>query len=279
MAMFVEVGGHGPTDPADELSMLERADQSLEHRGGRLGKFSENCEIGDVGVSPTLLLVGSIFGGLILGVVLATLFSGWWIFSAVVPFLVVRWYVRWKVARVRRTFGEQLPDNLEVLAGALRAGHSLAGGFSVMADEAAPPSRKEFKRVVTDENLGINLEDSLRRVGVRMQNRDMSQVGLIALLQRETGSSSAEVIDQVAENVRGRLEIKRLVRVLTAQGRMARWIVSFMPLVLVFMILIINPSFIQPLFHTTIGVLAVIGATIMVICGSLVIKRIVEIKV
>ena len=148
-----------------------------------------------------------------------------------------------------------------------------------MADHAAAPSGKEFKRVVTDEQLGIPLEDSLRVVGQRMDNRDMAQVAMIALLQRETGSSSAEVIDQVAENVRGRLEVRRLVRVLTAQGRMARWIVSFMPLVLVFMILVINPKFLEPLFHTAIGVVALIVATIMVIMGSLVIKRIVEIKV
>jgi tight adherence protein B len=280
MALFVEVGGHGARElDQEQLSRLERADKSLEQRGGRLGRFSRECEIGDVGISPTALLVGSIFGGLLLAVVLATLFSPWWLFAAFAPILFVRFYVKRKVGRVRKTFGEQLPDNLEVLGGALRAGHSLAGAFAVMADDAAPPSRKEFKRVVTDENLGIPMEESLRRVGVRMQNRDMAQVGLIALLQRETGSSSAEVIDQVAENVRGRLEIKRLVHVLTAQGRMARWIVSFMPLVLIVMILIINPSFIQPLFHTTIGVIALIVATIMVIMGSLAIKRIVEIKV
>jgi tight adherence protein B len=281
MAMFVEVGGHGARDAEqDHLgSRLERADRSLGHRGGRLGRFSENCEIGAVGISPTALLVGSIAGGLLLGVVLAALVSPWWFFAAFAPILFVYYYVRHKVSRVRRNFGEQLPDNLEVLGGALRAGHSLAGAFAVMAHDAAQPSRKEFKRVVTDEQLGIPMEDSLRRVGERMQNRDMAQVGLIALLQRETGSSSAEVIDQVAENVRGRLEIKRLVRVLTAQGRMARWIVSLMPLVLIVLILIINPSFINPLFHTTIGVVALIIATIMVIMGSLVIKRIVEIKV
>lgn len=281
MAMFVEVGGHpaGTHEHPDLGTRLEQIDQSLTRRGGRLGRFSEKCEIGNVGVSPAALLVGSIGGGFLLGVILAVVFGPIWFLTAVAPYLAVRWYVKHRLSRTRRAFGEQLPDNLEVLAGALRAGHSLAGGFAVMADHAAPPSGKEFKRVVTDEQLGIPLEDSLRVVGHRMDNRDMSQVAMIALLQRETGSSSAEVIDQVAENVRGRLEIRRLVRVLTAQGRMARWIVSFMPLVLVVLILAINPKFLEPLFHTGIGVAAVIVATIMVILGSLVIKRIVEIKV
>jgi tight adherence protein B len=280
MAMFVEVGGHpaGHEHP-DFAARVDQIDQALSKRGGRLGRFSDMCEVGGVGVSPTVLLVGSIGGGFILGVILAVAFGPVWFLTAVVPYLAVRWYVKYQLGRTRRTFAEQLPDNLEVLAGALRAGHSLVGGFSVMADHAAPPSGKEFRRVVTDEQVGIPLEDSLRVVGQRMDNRDMSQVAMIALLQRETGSSSAEVIDQVAENVRGRLEIRRLVRVLTAQGRMARWIVSLMPLVLVFLILGINPEFLEPLFHTTIGVVAVIIATIMVIMGSLVIKRIVEIKV
>ena len=128
-----------------------------------------------------MLLVGSIAGGFLLGVVLAVAFGPIWFLTAVVPYLVVRWYVKHRLNRTRRTFGEQLPDNLEVLAGALRAGHSLAGGFAVMADHAAPPSGKEFKRVVTDERLGIPLEDSLRVVGQRMDNRDMSQVAMIAL--------------------------------------------------------------------------------------------------
>src|SRR5262249_55798599 len=147
------------------------------------------------------------------------------------PVATVYW-VRFKLRKVRRDFAEQLPDNLEVLAASLRAGHSLVGGLQVMADDAAEPSRKEFRRVVTDEQLGVPLEETLRRVGVRMANRDMDQVALIALLQRETGGSSAEVIDQVTENIRGRMEVRRLVRTLTAQGRLARWIVSLMPVFL-----------------------------------------------
>jgi tight adherence protein B len=107
----------------------------------------------------------------------------------------------------------------------------------------------------------------------------MEHVALVALLQRETGGASAEVIDQVAENIRGRMEVRRLVRVLTAQGRLARWIVSFMPLVLVLAILAIYPEYLDPLVHETFGIVALIIAGLMVIAGSQVIKRIIDIKV
>jgi tight adherence protein B len=107
----------------------------------------------------------------------------------------------------------------------------------------------------------------------------MDQVALIALLQRETGGSSAEVIDQVTDNVRGRMEVRRLVRTLTAQGRLARWIVSLMPVFLVFAILAIYPRFLDPLFDTAFGIVALVVAGLMVVAGSFVIKRIIEIKV
>jgi tight adherence protein B len=99
------------------------------------------------------------------------------------------------------------------------------------------------------------------------------------MLQRETGGASAEVIDQVSTNIRGRMEVRRLVKTLTAQGRLARWIVSLMPVVLVVMILLIFPRYLDPLFHETVGVAALVIGSIMVVAGSLVIKRIVEIKV
>jgi tight adherence protein B len=112
-----------------------------------------------------------------------------------------------------------------------------------------------------------------------MANTDMTQVALIALLQRQTGSSSAEVIDHVASNIRARQDVRRLVRTLTAQGRLARWIASFLPLGMLFAISLLAPGYLHPLFHETVGQAFLVAGTIMVIIASFVIKRIVEIKV
>ena len=132
-------------------------------------------------------------------------------------------------AQARDAFADQLPDNLEVLASALRAGHSLVGAMSVVVEEAPEPSKEEFRRIVTDEQLGIPLDETLEVTARRMDSRDMEQVAVVALLQRDAGGNMAEVLDRVIENIRARQEVLRLVRTLTAQGRLSRWILSLLP--------------------------------------------------
>jgi tight adherence protein B len=211
-----------------------------------------------------LLAVFFTFAGLLLGFI--------------VPFTV--WgVIRRKVEHKRQQFAEQLPDNLAVLASAIRAGHSFVGALSVVVEDAPEPARSEFRRVVADEQLGRPLEDALEVVVVRMNNRDLEQVALVAVLQRETGGSTAEVLERVVETVRERMELRRLVRTLTAAGRMSRWVVSFLPLVLLLAIWILNPSYLDPLTSQTSGRILLVFAALLVICGSLVIKRIVDIKV
>jgi tight adherence protein B len=166
-----------------------------------------------------------------------------------------------------------------VLASAIRAGHSFVGALSVVVNDAPEPARSEFQRVVADEQLGRPLDEALEVVVERMRNQDLAQVALVAALQRETGGSTAEVLERVVETVRDRQELRRLVRTLTAAGRMSRWVVSFLPLVLVVAIWILSPSYLDPLFSHTSGRILFVFATVLVITGSMVIKRIVDIKV
>jgi tight adherence protein B len=166
-----------------------------------------------------------------------------------------------------------------VLASALRAGHSFVGALSVVAADSSEPSKREFTRVVADEQLGVPLEDSLREVSRRMANNDLEQVALVAELQRQTGGNMAEVLDRVIETIRGRFDLRRLIRTLTAQGRMARWILTLLPVSLALFITLINPSYISPLFTTAGGQIILTVAAVMVISGSIAIKRIVDIKV
>ncbi len=131
---------------------------------------------------------------------------------------------------MREEFADQLPPNLQVLASALRIGHSFVGALTVVVENAHEPSRSELQRVVADERLGVPLEDAIQRVAVRMDSRDLEQVALLAQLQRTAGGNSAEVLDTVIETLRERADIRRLVKTLTAQGRMARWILTALPI-------------------------------------------------
>ena len=184
-----------------------------------------------------------------------------------------------RVERQRQAFAEQLPDNLQVLASALRAGHSLVGALSVVVDDAPDPSRREFRRVLADEQLGVSLEDALEVVAERMDSRDVKQVALVAALQHETGGNTAEVLDRVAETVRERFELRRLVRTLTAQGRMSRWVLTSLPILLLVVITLLNPRYVSPLYSHSTGRVLLFAAAVMVAGGSLVIRRIINIKV
>jgi tight adherence protein B len=210
---------------------------------------------------------------------LATFVAGVFAFLGLAIPFIVRAVIAYKIERKRRAFAEQLPDNLDVVASGLRAGHSLVGGLSLVVNDAAEPSRTEFRSVVADEQLGVPLEDALMTVARRMKSRDVEQVALVSALQRETGSNSAEVLDRVIENIRERQGLRRLVRTLTAQGRLSRWVVSLLPVGLLLAISAINPTYMKPLFTHTSGRIVLVIGLLMIVAGSVVIKKIVDIKI
>lgn len=278
---FVSVGlREGPAEsPGLQDRLFTGAEKSLL-RMKWWPVFKHELELGRISI-PAVQVV--------LWTVVVTIFAIWVLYAVTgsklaalfplaIPF-IVRGLIRRRADRVRARFAEQLPDNLQVLASALRAGHSLVGALSVVVDDAPEPARREFQSVIADEQLGIPLEESLLRVAERMSNRDLEQVALVASLQRRTGGNTAEVLDQVTETIRERFELRRMVRTLTAQGRLSRWIVSFLPLALLLAILTINPAYVKPLFTHGSGRVLLVIAAVMVTCGSVVIGRIVKIKV
>jgi tight adherence protein B len=184
-----------------------------------------------------------------------------------------------RVREQRLMFRDQLPDNLQIIASAMRAGHSFSGALSVVAEDAAEPTQREFTRVLADERLGVPLDEALQVVVERMASKDFEQVALVAALQRETGGNTAEVLDRVTDTVRDRVALQRMIKTLTAQGRMSRWVVSGLPVVLLLAITLINPEYMRPLYNEPLGRALLVLASAMVVSGSLVIKRIVDIKV
>ena len=257
---------------------LGGAERSLE-RTWWWARFKDELEIAGIRIPAVQIVLWSFVAMLFVMWLMYVL--GLVIFAPVgvaVP-LVVRALVRRRLERRRKAFADQLPDNLQVLASALRAGHSFVGALSVVVDDAADPARTEFRRVVADEQLGVPLEDALEVVARRMENRDLEQVALLAALQRQTGGNSAEVLDRVTETIRERFELRRLVRTLTAQGRMSRWVVSLLPVFLIVAITLLNPEYMEPLYSHPVGRVLLVIAAVMVVTGSIVIKRIVSIKV
>jgi tight adherence protein B len=277
---FVTTRRQNADDDATQrrVDLLRGAEGALE-RLKWWPRFKATLELADINASATQIVLLTLLATAIVVMILYLLLGVLGFIVGLGTPLIARAAIQAKLARKRRKFADQLPDNLEVLAAGLRAGHSLVGALSAVVETAPEPSHSEFRRVIAEEQLGVPLEEALNAVVVRMDSRDLDQVALVARLQRETGSSAAEVIDRVIETVRARQEIRRLVRTLTTQGRLSRWILTALPVVLAVALPIINPGYLDPLFHRTSGQVLLVFATLMVIAGSVVIGKIVNIKV
>ncbi len=245
---------------------------------GWLANLERDLEIADIQTPATK--VATLTGVATFGaVVVFALISPILILVGLLTPLLVRGWIKRRLRVVRNNFADQLPPNLQVLASAMRAGHSFSGSLAVMVENAADPSQRELRRAVKDDQLGIPTDEALRRVAERMKNRDLQQVALLSELQRTSGGNAAEVLDTVVETIRERADVRRLLRTLTAQGRMARWILTALPFGVAAFLTLIQPGLMSPLYTTTGGHIALMIAALMVAAGSLVIQRIVDIEV
>lgn len=243
-------------------------------------RFEETLEIADIKASPEMIIAGT-FALTALTFLLIYAGTGsflWALFALGVPYLVREWVIR-TLAHRRNRFAEQLPDALQVIASALRSGHSLPGALAVVVESASEPMKTEMQRVVAEEQLGIPMEQSLLVVAERMASRDVEQLALVSELQREAGGNAAEVVDRVAETVRERFDLKRLIATLTMQGRMSRWIVSALPIGIIVILQLENPHYLHPLLASTGGKVVFGLAAAWAVAGSYAIKKIVEIEV
>jgi tight adherence protein B len=257
---------------------LRRRSNPTGAYGRYRARLASEFEIAEITINPDLYLLVTALGTVAAAGLLALISPPFALLAVLVPTLARGWTAR-KVDRVRADFTDQLPGTLQLLASALRSGHSFSGALSVVVDESPEPSRREFRIVLTDDQLGIPAEDSLRRISGRMANREMEQVALLAELQRVAGGNSAEVLDTVVETIRERGDLRRLARTLTTQGRMARWILSLMPVALALFLWMAQPTLIQPFVGSTVGQTALVICALMAVAGSYWIKRIVDIKV
>jgi tight adherence protein B len=274
-----------PTTSSEE-DTTRRVRELLAAADGRLSRwkpwqdFELDVELAKVPWRAQRIAVSACAGAVVLAIVLVLAGLVAVAIAALVALPLATWaLIRYRATRTRRRFEDQLPDNLQVMASALRAGHSFIAALAVMVKDAPEPSRKEFNRVVQDEQLGVPIEESLDVVNRRMRCDDVMYVGLIATLQRDTGGNTAEVLDRVVETMRERGKLRRLVRTLTAQGRLGGWIVTALPLAMLLFLVLIKPHYLDPLLERTIGWVVLIFAGMMVAFGAYCIRRIVDIKV
>jgi tight adherence protein B len=195
--------------------------------------------------------------------------------GTVAPFL----YLSVRASRRQAKFEEQLPSTLQLLSGALQAGHSLQQAVDTVVHEAGDPIASEFQRVLTEARLGRPLEEALEAMAKRTRSVDFDWTVMAIRLQRQVGGNLAEVLSTVAQTIRDRYTLKRQIKALSAEGRLSSIILSVLPVLLFAGLLILNPLFLRPLFTTTMGLMMMGGSVVLMIFGVFWLKKITEIKV
>jgi tight adherence protein B len=262
-----------------EGTVFSRAAEHALRRARWWPRFAERVDLSGMKMSAGQLVVITVMATVML--VWLALAAGRPITAGIVALLPlgVHLFLDSRVARTQRLFNDQLAETLEVVASAMRAGHSFEGGLSVASEDAAEPMRSELRKVVADERLGVPLGEAIAVIARRMECREFDHVGAVVVIQRESGGNTAELLDRTVETLRHRGELRRMVRTLTAQGRAGGFIVSALPVVIALALSLISPGYLDPMVSETAGVVAVVIACCSVVTGWLVIRKVVDIKV
>jgi tight adherence protein B len=194
--------------------------------------------------------------------------------GALLPYLLVRIRANRRAARVE----EQVPEAIDLLGRAMRAGHPLSAGFKMVADEAPEPIASEFRQVFEEQRFGLPFDDSLLGLGERIRLSDIRILITAILVHRQVGGNLAEILDNIAQLVRERFKLRRQLRVITAQGRLSGYVLAFLPIALGLAIYTLNRDYMMPIFEEPAGRLMLTGAIILQVLGYLWIRRILDIE-
>jgi tight adherence protein B len=188
-------------------------------------------------------------------------------------------YVLHKRKQRFNSFEQGLPEALDLMVSALRAGHSLVAALGLVSRECPDPIGTEFRSCFEEQNYGLELRTAMNNLIARVPLQDLRIVSTAILIQRESGGNLAEVLDKAAHVIRERFRLRRQVRVHTAQGRLTGWILSFLPLVLGIGLYLVNPDMMSILWRRPVGVKLLYAAAAMTMTGGLVIRKIVRMDV
>ena len=197
---------------------------------------------------------------------------------AVLAMFIPCFYVRHVRNKRFWKFEEQFPEAIDLIARALRAGHAFTTALAMVAEEIPNPVGSEFRLLYDRQNYGMPLDEAMRDLAERLPLIDARFFVTAVLMQRETGGNLAEVLDNLANVIRERFQVKRQVRVLTAHGRITGWVLAGFPPALALMMFIMSPEHLTIMVEDPLGIQMIVGAVIMQIIGTLLIRKLVQIE-
>lgn len=196
-------------------------------------------------------------------------------FLGIFPFL----YIYLKKKRRMEKFQRQLPDALDLIARALKAGHAFTGGLKMVGDELGEPVGTEFEKTLHEINFGSGIPEALKGLTHRVDCPDLRFFIISVIIQRETGGNLAEILAKIAYLIRERFKLQNRVQVLSAEGKLSAIILIAIPFVIALALSVLNPVYIKTLFIDPVGKALVAFALLMMAIGIVVMKRMIQIKV
>jgi len=196
----------------------------------------------------------------------------------ILSIVTIGWALRKRGVRFNK-FEQGLPEALDLMVSALRAGHSLIAAMGLVSRECVDPVGTEFKSCFEEQNYGLELKTALDNMLDRVPLQDLKIVSTAIMIQKESGGNLAEVLDKTSHVIRERFRLKRQIGVHTAQGRLTGWILTFLPVVLACALYFVNPGMMSILWTRPIGVKLIWAAVCMIIVGGLIIRQIVNLDV
>ncbi|WP_435769328.1 type II secretion system F family protein [Nocardioides sp. SYSU DS0651] len=213
-------------------------------------------------------VVGFLMGGVLAGALMMA-------FGALLP----PFYLRFKAARRRRAFEEALPEVLQLLAGALSAGLSLAQAVDTVVREGPEPIASEFRRVLVEARIGVQLEDAFEGVAERFQSQDFAWAVMAIRIQRQVGGNLAELLKTVAATMRERAYLRRQVRTLSAEGRLSAMLLCALPPLFAGYLFLTNRTFLEPLVADPRGWMLSAGGALWLAIGVFWMSRLVKVDI
>ncbi|HEY7615288.1 MAG TPA: type II secretion system F family protein [Terriglobales bacterium] len=265
----------------DELLSEIPALDNLLRRSARVSNLQEALIQADLKIRAGNMLLVCLVCGVIAAVVAiivgrAPVF-GW--FGGLIGVILPYSYVSFRRNKRFEKFEQLFPEAIDTLARAVRAGHAFTTALEMIANEVSEPVAGEFRKLFEEQKFGLPVREALLNLAERVPLVDVKFFVTAVMLQRETGGNLAEILDNLSYVIRERFKILRQVRVYTAQGRLTMMLLMGLPPIIVVVMLLMNPSFIAPLFSDWIGhVFIYVGITLQTI-GYFVIRKIIQIHV
>ena len=263
--------------PLSSIPWLSRALRSMPG----IQRLEDLLAKANVNAAPGLFILSCILLGF-----LGHYLAGLYVAGKVLPFAVgllmayfPLFFVQMRKARRMQKFERQLPDALELIARALRAGHAFSSGLKMVAQEFDDPIGTEFERTQDEINYGVSVPEALKNMTQRVECEDLKFFVVAVVIQRDTGGNLAEIIDNMSRVIRERFKLHGKIKILSAEGRLSALVLCLLPFFMALVVYFLNPDLIMTLNEDPMGRVLAVNAMILMALGIVVIRKMVQIRV